>query len=78
MADLINSIKLSSGTIVTLPIFPPNYSASAGEDHYLKASRGGGVFAHFRAGNLFYQMLNDTDALELLNVLYGKSYTTFE
>jgi len=78
MADLINSIKLSSGTIVTLPIFPPNYSASAGEDHYLKASRGGAVFAHFRAGNLFYQMLNNTDALELLNILYGKSYTSFE
>lgn len=78
MADLINSIKLSSGTIVTLPIFPPIYSASAGEDNYLKASRGGAVFAHFRSGNLFYQLLNDTDSLELLNVLYGKSYTSFE
>lgn len=78
MADLINSIKLSSGTIVTLPIFPPIYSASAGKDNYLKASRGGAVFAHFRSGNLFYQLLNDTDSLELLNVLYGTSYTSFE
>lgn len=78
MADLINSIKLSSGTVVTLPIFPPIYSASADEDNYLKASRGGAVFAHFRSGNLFYQMLNDVDSLELLNVLYGTSYTSFE
>lgn len=78
MADLINSIKLSSGTVVTLPIFPPIYSASADENNYLKASRGGTVFAHFRGGNLFYQMLDDADSLELLNILYGKSYTSFE
>ena len=78
MSDLINSIKLSSGTVVTLPIFPPIYSASADENNYLKASRGGTVFVHFRAGNLFYQMLDDADSLELLNILYGKSYTSFE
>lgn len=78
MADLINSIKLSSGTVVTLPIFPPIYSVSAGEDNYLKASRGGAVFAHFRSGNLLYQLLDDADSLELLNVLYGTSYTSFE
>ena len=72
MAELINSIILTSGTVIKIPIFP------VGEVKTLPAAcdiytRAGGVLAekHTTAALPDYMVCSESDMLELANILTG-------
>lgn len=76
--DVINSIKLSSGTIVKLPIFPAvHVPVLADEYQYTKSSRAYAVIMNNLGNVREYQAYSDRDIIELLNVLNGRDFDTY-
>ncbi len=76
--DVINSIKLSSGTIVKIPIFPAvHVPVSAVEYQYTKSSRAYAVIMNNRGNIRDYQLYSDKDLIELLNLIYGRDFSSY-
>lgn len=76
--DVINSIKLSSGTIVKLPIFPAvHVPVLADEYQYTKSSRAYAVIMNNLGNVRDYQLYSDKDLIELLNVLNGRDFSSY-
>ena len=72
--DVINSIKLTSGTIVKLPIFPAIHNDYYGEPNgynYVKASRAYAVLVVTGGEAIEYQAYSNADLLELYNIFSG-------
>lgn len=76
--DVINSIKLSSGTIVKIPIFPAiHVPVLADEYQYTKSSRAYAVIMNNLGNVRDYQLYSDKDLIELLNVIYGRDFSSY-
>lgn len=77
--DVINSIKLSSGTIVKLPIFPAVRVPISAHDEfqYTKSSRANAVIINNLGNVREYQRYSDRDIVELLNILYGRDFDSY-
>lgn len=75
--DVINSIKLSSGTIVKIPIFPAVHVPVLGHYEYTKSSRANAVIMNNLGNIRDYQLYSDRDIIELLNVIYGRDFSSY-
>ena len=76
--DVINSIKLSSGTIVKIPIFPAvHVPVLADEYQYTKSSRAYAVIMNNLGNVRDYQLYSDKDLIELLNLIYGRDFSSY-
>lgn len=75
--DVINSIKLSSGTIVKIPIFPAVHASVWGPYEYTKSSRANAVIINNRGNIRDYQRYSDRDIIELLNIIYGRDFSSY-
>ena len=76
--DVINSIKLSSGTIVKIPIFPAvHVPVLANEYQYTKSSRAYAVIMNNLGNIRDYQLYSDKDLIELLNLIYDRDFSSY-
>ena len=76
--EVINQIILSSGTVAYLPIFPAIHVDIGDPVEYVKASRAYAVLTNYNGSINAYQAYSDEDVLELINIINGTNYTSFE
>lgn len=76
MAEVVQSIVLSSGTVVKIPIFPnTGYSGGNLGPEVVKYSRANAALIDYQGGIKKWVRLNDADMLELGNILLGSNQT---
>ena len=74
MATVVQSIILSSGTIIKIPIFP--YRDSTHQSSLSKYTRAIPIIRAY-SGSVITTTLSDADILELGNILYGRNQSSF-
>ena len=71
MPELVTSIRLSSGTVLRIPIIP-DFPEKELPNNYAIASRAACVICEQTSNSIVYQ-LSDDDMLELFNLCFGKT-----